>query len=327
MIDNDEIEKLRNMVGEGETLKVLHELKSKLVNSEFHNEIILLLNSINKIHRERRRNLITLQEEMLVENTLTFSLLEVLKELEFHHMNIKNSEPKHNLKSQVPDIKKTSNNKINSSKKPVFEDTFNRNINVLILGSEGVGKSTLVNSVFGKEIAKVSHMVITTLSVELYNLQLGSSDKPVNVQFIDTPGLDTQNINKIGDNKLIFDVIKSKVQEIDILLFVKPIDMRIDFKEGHLKLISEELGKDIWNRTIFIFSKSDLRFNSGTFEFYHFMNSITKSIQNDILGYIDCKDTLDLSFLPIYFQENVVNEVDWTGRLWSEMKRILNKRR
>lgn len=327
MIDNNEIERLRNMLGDGETLTVLKELKSKLGNSEFYDEIILLLSSINRIQKRRRGNIITIQEEMLAENTLTFSLLDILKNLESYNIIKDNPESKQILKSQIPDTKSVSKNSISSLKKNLFQVNINRDINILILGSEGSGKSRLINSVFGKEVAEVGWATVTTLSVELYSLKLDGNDKPVYVQFIDTPGLNTQNVNKIGDNKLMFDVIKSKVQEIDILLFVIPVNIRADFREGDLELISEALGQDIWNSTIFIFSKSDLVLNNDTFEFYHLINFRTKIVQNEILRYIGCENTLDLSFLPIYIQENVENEVGWTIRLWSEIQRILNKRK
>lgn len=327
MIDKNEIEILRNMLGDGETLTVLQELKSKLENSEFHDEIISQLSSINRIYKRRRAGIITMQQEMLAENTLTYILLEILKKLESFNIIKNNPETKQILKSQIPDFKNISKNNISSFKKPLLQFSIDRNINILILGSEGSGKSTLINCVFGKEVAEVGSDTVTTLSVELYSLRLDGNDKPVNVQFIDTPGLNTQNINKIGGNKLMFDIIKSKVQEIDILLFVIPIDIRADFKEGNLELISEALGQDIWNSTIFILSKSDRVINNGTFEFYHFINFKTKIVQNEILRYIGCENTLDLPFLPMYIQENVENEVDWTIKLWPEIQRILNKRK
>jgi predicted GTPase len=60
-------------------------------------------------------------------------------------------------------------------------------VNVLIAGSAGVGKSTLINRVFGKEIAKTGVGRSVTRSVDLYE----AADSPLRVY--DTPGFEIRN--------------------------------------------------------------------------------------------------------------------------------------
>jgi GTPase SAR1 family protein len=69
---------------------------------------------------------------------------------------------------------------------------------VLVLGSAGVGKSTLINRISGKSEATVSHQFLVDGTSELETV-VDSTD--AQLEYLDTPGLDSNNFSRsIGES-------------------------------------------------------------------------------------------------------------------------------
>ena len=65
-----------------------------------------------------------------------------------------------------------------------------RNVNVVIMGKTGVGKSTLVNAVFKRKLAKTGVGKAVTIKNEKYNNRIYFHNQPIDLTLYDTVGLE-----------------------------------------------------------------------------------------------------------------------------------------
>ena len=67
-------------------------------------------------------------------------------------------------------------------------------VNIIVAGKTGVGKSSLINYIFGKEVAKVGNVEPVTQEIQEYNLE---ND---NITLFDTKGIEAKDYEKTLDN-------------------------------------------------------------------------------------------------------------------------------
>jgi small GTP-binding protein len=105
---------------------------------------------------------------------------------------------------------------------------------LLLVGRTGVGKSSTINSLIDKEIAKVGGYEATTMEVQGYDLKIND----VNFTVFDTPGL-CDDFEEEGNDEKYLQLMQSQVKEIDSMWFVSRLDetrVTADEKRG-IKLI------------------------------------------------------------------------------------------
>jgi len=126
-----------------------------------------------------------------------------------------------------------------------------RRLSFLLTGRTGVGKSSTVNSLIGKEVAPIGDYEATTMSVETYNADIDG----IRFTVIDTPGL-CDDLEEMENDEKYLSMIKAKIKGFDCLWFVTRLDetrVSSDEKRG-IKLISEALGTDVWKHSIIVFT-------------------------------------------------------------------------
>ena len=132
-------------------------------------------------------------------------------------------------------------------------------LEVLVFGKTGVGKSSLINSILGREIVYVYRafseecLANTTLTTMQVSLTVGNS---MEFSIHDCPGLRDDGED---DNKYLEDIY-SNCKDVDVLLFcVSMTDSRFSSQEQHaIGLINKKFGPTIWERCVLVLTKANL---------------------------------------------------------------------
>ena len=183
----------------------------------------------------------------------------------------------------------------------------------ILLGKTGVGKTSLLNILYGKDIGKVGH---STLAETKFSNYYCIKEKIENQFFyfciIDTPGLYDTNGNEADElqKREIMNLISKENIKIKGLLFLSNFQAeRFDASEQYtlIDYIKMFPLKDFWKRVIFIFShyfgdpnsytKEEIKENNNIYQsqiIYKLMNKV-KSICDPI----EYKD-LNLKYINMY---------------------------
>lgn len=123
---------------------------------------------------------------------------------------------------------------------------------IVIAGTSGTGKSTLINQLAGEEIAPVGDYQDQPVTDTVNSYLL--TDEESQLHIVDTPGLGS---SEQVDQYLSLE--RSKVEEPDLFLFVSKLpDSRVSGDEKRaINLISETLGSEIWEKSMLVFTFSD----------------------------------------------------------------------
>ncbi|PAX60227.1 GTPase [Brunnivagina elsteri] len=132
-----------------------------------------------------------------------------------------------------------------------LQDQVGDEFTFLLVGRTGVGKSSTINSLMGKEVAPVGDYEPTTMEIEFYDNEING----VNFTVIDTPGL-CDDFEEKGNDYDYLEKMRSEIDQVDCTWFVSRLDetrVTRDEKEG-IKLISEAFGEEIWEKAIIVFT-------------------------------------------------------------------------
>ncbi|KAM7276400.1 hypothetical protein ACFE04_018266 [Oxalis oulophora] len=129
------------------------------------------------------------------------------------------------------------------------EDAFDFSLNILVIGKNGVGKSSTINSIFGEEMVQINTFEASTATVR----EISGIVDGVRIRVIDTPGLKPSGMEQGTNSKILSSVKKlTKNCPPDIVLYVDRLDMQArDLNDMPLlKTITTSLGSSIWRNAI-----------------------------------------------------------------------------
>ena len=140
----------------------------------------------------------------------------------------------------------------------VQKSSSKRRIEILVTGRTGTGKSTLVNALVGKDVAKVgSKLKVQTAEVKAY---VAKAEDGVEVVVWDSPGLQDGS----GKETEYLSMLKEKCSNVDVIIYC------IDVAETRAKLKGEDedlraiqqltatFGLDWWEHSIFVLTRANL---------------------------------------------------------------------
>ena len=139
--------------------------------------------------------------------------------------------------------------------KKLFESA--KNIQILIIGKTGAGKSTLINGLIGEEVAEVFAGLLTSgVSTEItpYSKRIGG----ICVEVFDSPGLHDGS----GNEKQYLDDLYEKCCDVDLVMFaIRLGDNRFVPNNPDAQALvkfTARFGANIWKRTIVIITCCNL---------------------------------------------------------------------
>ena len=133
----------------------------------------------------------------------------------------------------------------------LLSDDRPKSLKILVLGRTGTGKSTLVNNIFGVDIAKASGgLEPGTLSVNIHK----ESIYGVDVTVCDTPGL--QDARRKEENYM--KEVDLMCSDADLVLVCFRMDGRWqDDDVNTIEVITEHLGTGLWNNAVIVLTHAD----------------------------------------------------------------------
>ena len=183
----------------------------------------------------------------------------------------------------------------------------------ILLGKTGVGKTSLLNIIYGKDIGKVGHTSLAeTKDSNCYYIRERKDNQNIYICIVDTPGLyDTRGVEvDEKQKKEIMKLISSENIKIKGLLFLSNFQSeRFDASEQFTLIDYVKLFplKDFWKRIIFVFthyygdpnsySKEEIKENNNIYQSQIFHNLMVK-VKN-VCDPIEYKD-LNLKYVNIY---------------------------
>lgn len=128
-----------------------------------------------------------------------------------------------------------------------------RRLSILLMGRTGVGKSSMVNTLGGSQVAAIGDAVPVTSTVHAYDTELMG----IPCRIVDTPGLcDGTGLNDAYTQWILDEIGASGV---DCVCFVTPLsETRVRTDEiAALELVTKAFGPYIWHRSVVALTFAD----------------------------------------------------------------------
>jgi GTPase SAR1 family protein len=192
---------------------------------------------------------------------------------------------------------------------------------LLLVGRTGVGKSSTINSLIDKEIAKVGGYEATTMEVQGYDLKIND----VNFTVFDTPGL-CDDFEEEGNDEKYLQLMQSQVKEIDSMWFVSRLDetrVTADEKRG-IKIISEAFTPKVWEHSVIIFTYAN---SVGKERYKEALEKRTELIRKEISKYANAEIANNIPSVAVdNTSKTTPDGEEWLGELYTKIFVRMSKR-
>ena len=192
--------------------------------------------SLNLANAKLKQKIVTLQ------NSLTESIAQIEATLDYPEEDFEKS-AKENIFENIKNIKNIVDEFIENSKNAKY---INKGINIAIVGSPNVGKSSLLNALVGQNRAIVTDVKGTTRDT----LNESIFYKGIKLNFVDTAGIreSDDSVEKIGIEKS-----KKAIEDADVVLFVLDGSEKMNEEDKQIKSLLKN-----YKNSITIVNKSDI---------------------------------------------------------------------
>ncbi|KGO91021.1 GTPase [Flavobacterium subsaxonicum] len=189
----------------------------------------------------------------------------------------------------------------------------NNKFTLLLVGRTGVGKSSSIDTLLGKEVAKVNDSKPETMKVTKYPGQTND----IKYDIIDTPGL-CDDFAVAGHDEAYLNQIIENVKSFDLMWFVAFFaDTRVSADEMRaIKMLHKAFGKAAWDKTVLVLTFSNSFFPPA--DFAKKLESRTEAIQNEIGKH--CSITLAPAIPSVAIDNAIITNPDgqeWLGELYT----------
>jgi small GTP-binding protein len=313
----EKINSVREVISRGMLEKAFTEISQHFLHSYFKDDFLLLQSSYNRLRKQAINGIIEDKIEELKTRRLTKQLLDLLNEIELDK-EIEEEKQSSDLSSNEAE------KQITLSQKKVFGELLEKPITILIMGKTGVGKTSTLRKLLGKDVGKVDKFKPATMSVETYSLEMNG----IKIKLIDTPGLCDGLKEERRDEKYIKRIQKKIVKkDVDVILYMtelKDSRVRRDEQDG-IKIISESLGSNIWKNSIIVFTKADLATNH---EYLESLEERSQLIKKEIRRWLPKGSRLNIPTLTSSIHKtNMPDDTNWLGEFFTTIFEKIKSRK
>ena len=208
-------------------------------------------------------------------------------------------------------------------------------LSIVIAGKMGTGKSSLVNGIIGKMVAKEKASASThTTKIEAFEDQIKTSEgNVVRVRVWDTPGLG----DAFGNDEATAKEIAGKCKDADLLLYCMDMRQRLTIDDVNgITQLTQALGTEVWKNAIFALTfanevkpppdSGEDRVKVFKIKFVSWRDAIIQQLKEKLSIPDDSEIIKDISVVPTGFHQGPLpDRDDWFTPFWLEAFRKANE--